>query len=459
MRSSSAPAGHGSCDRSTVATSRPSRSRRPVAPLRYGASHASSVRTSVATLQSGHGSPIGAMQELDALAEPDRVGGPSEHGELGRAHTLQERGDGCVAWCRRTALDCRGGSSRAGARRSRRDRPGATAHVSVRVSSSSSANTDTTSSASIAAPSRIRARSRLPSRSAATTNSSAASGSVSGSHAPDPVRSWNCPARRRPASRSGNASNSVAPEASTVDVAERVAVESDARPLGDVGRPVAQPLDGTTGRPDRAMPVPATTRTRIAMSAGTSSDRPRSTSRSSTIAASTHASGVGEAAIILARRGCTGRPEHLAAEVGEQAAVVERAELAEQGPGGGERLRRRAVDERQLLGFGVPCGELEGESGEVDLGDLGRPVRLAGAVLELAPQPVAGARAGSSGAPGPLVGRRPTRRHGREPRHPGPHVEARRPCEAAVDHDAHPLDRERRLGDVGGQDHPPATGR
>ena len=139
--------------------------------------------------------------------------------------------------------------------------------------------------------------------------------------------------------------------------------------------------------------------------------------------------------------------------------MVERAELAEQGPGRGERLRRGAVDERQLLGFGVPRGELEGEPGEVDLGDLGRTVRLAGAVLELAPQPVTRTGPGSTGAAGALVGRRPTRRHRREARHPGPHVEARRPSEAAVDHHAHSLDRERRLGDVGGQDHASATGR
>jgi hypothetical protein len=44
------------------------------------------------------------MQEVDAVAEPDRVGGPSEHGELGRPHALQESGDGCVSWRRRTAL-------------------------------------------------------------------------------------------------------------------------------------------------------------------------------------------------------------------------------------------------------------------------------------------------------------------------------------------------------------------
>ena len=104
MRSSSAPAGHGSCDRSTVATSSPSRSRRPVAPLRYGA------EPCVERPDEGGDAPVRprltdrAVQELDAFAEPDRVGGPSEHGELRGAHTLQERGDGCVAWCRRTAL-------------------------------------------------------------------------------------------------------------------------------------------------------------------------------------------------------------------------------------------------------------------------------------------------------------------------------------------------------------------
>jgi hypothetical protein len=108
--------------------------------------------------------------------------------------------------------------------------------------------------------------------------------------------------------------------------------------------------------------------------------------------------------------GCTGQAEHLPAEVGEQAAVVERTELGPAGSGGGVRLRRGAVDERQLLGFACPCRQFERESGEVDLGDLGRPVRLAGAVLE--PCSTAGStrRAGSSGPPGPLVGRCATRR-------------------------------------------------
>ncbi len=80
-------------------------------------------------------------------------------------------------------------------------------------------------------------------------------------------------------------------------------------------------------------------------------------------------------------------------------------------------------------------------------------------VLELAPQPVGDARLGTPGPPGALVGRRPARRHRGQPAHPGALVEARHPGQAGVDDDAHAGHRERRLGDVGGQHHPPAAGR
>ena len=122
-------------------------------------------------------------------------------------------------------------------------------------------------------------------------------------------------------------------------------------------------------------------------------------------------------------------------------------------------LGRRRVDERQLLGRRAPRGELEHEPGQVDLGDLGRPVGRAGAVLHPAPQPVGDARARPPGPPGALVGRVAADRHGRQPGHPGADVEARRPGQPAVDDDPHAVDGQRRLGDVGRQHDAAPAGR
>ena len=92
--------------------------------------------------------------------------------------------------------------------------------------------------------------------------------------------------------------------------------------------------------------------------------------------------------------------------------------------------------------------------------DLGGAVRRAAAVLDLRPQPVGDARLDASGPAGALVGRVAADRHRRQPGHAGRRVEARRPGEPAVDDDAHALDGQRRLGDVGRQhDAPPARRR
>ena len=62
---------------------------------------------------------------------------------------------------------------------------------------------------------------------------------------------------------------------------------------------------------------------------------------------------------------------------------------------------------RSSLGGRAPRGQLQRQTGEVDLGDLGLEVGPPRGVLELAPQPVGDAGLGASGATGALVGRGP----------------------------------------------------
>ncbi len=107
----------------------------------------------------------------------------------------------------------------------------------------------------------------------------------------------------------------------------------------------------------------------------------------------------------------------------------------------------------------APCRQLQHQPGQVDLADLGRPVARPGAVVDLAPQAVGDAGLGASRPPCSLIGRVPADRHGRQTGHAGADVEAGRPGQAAVDDDSHAFDRQRGLGDVGGQHDPPPPGR
>ena len=79
--------------------------------------------------------------------------------------------------------------------------------------------------------------------------------------------------------------------------------------------------------------------------------------------------------------------------------------------------------------------------------------------LDLAPEPVAHPRLGSPCTPGALVGRGAARRDRRESRHAGTRVEPRRPRQARVDHEPHPGNGQRRLGDVGREHDATTTGR
>ena len=143
---------------------------------------------------------------------------------------------------------------------------------------------------------------RLSSSSAATTKSAWASGSSSASHADVPVRSWNCPGRRRAASLSGNPASSSSPVrfGSTV-------VRSNWIPARRA-RSAARAASRRRARSARSSLVcPATRATRTPRSAGRSPGRPLRTSRSSTTAATMHARVDGTAATMRASRGCSGR--------------------------------------------------------------------------------------------------------------------------------------------------------
>ena len=129
---------------------------------------------------------------------------------------------------------------------------------------------------------------------------------------------------------------------------------------------------------------------------------PRSTSRSSSDggddAGQPALSASAAATTIRARRGCSGR-----ASIARPAAVGRPAASSAPRRRSSScaccmRARRWRIDEAQIAERGSPRGQLQGDAGQVDLGDLGLEVGPAGGVLELAPQPIGDARLGASGA-------------------------------------------------------------
>jgi hypothetical protein len=138
----------------------------------------------------------------------------------------------------------------------------------------------------------------------------------------------------------------------------------------------------------------------------------------------------------------------------EVAVGGERAELAQQLAGLGERRRGRRIEqpERGRIGH-APGGEVERERREVGLEDLGRRGRLEAALVLQAPQPQAQARPEPAGAAAALVGGGTRDARGDEAAHAGERLEARTAREARVHDDAHALDGERGLGDRGGEHH------
>ena len=198
-------------------------------------------------------------------------------------------------------------------------------------------------------------------------------------------------------------------------------------------------------------------------SAGSSSGRPRSTSRSSSSAARAQAIGpwpaAGRGRPPCGRAGgapggsAIARPASVTRAVG-----VEGPEVDEQLAGLGQRRGRRRVEERQVVGGGAPQRPARGPARPGRRLDLGRGEGPPVGVLALGPQPVGDARRGAPGPPGPLVGRGPRVRPGVQPGQPAAGVVAGAAHLAAVDHDPHAVDGEAGLGDVGGQ-HDPATAR
>ncbi len=152
-----------------------------------------------------------------------------------------------------------------------------------------------------------------------------------------------------------------------------------------------------------------------------------------------------------------GQGEHASAAIGDAAVVGERAQSLQQLDALLQCSRGRRVGPAQPVGGCAPSGEFQGQAAEVHLGDLGLQVGAAGAVLELAPQPVRRAGLGAAGAAGALVGRCSAGGDGGEAGHAGALVEAGHAGQARVHHHAHAVHGERRLGDVGAQHHPAAS--
>ena len=148
------------------------------------------------------------------------------------------------------------------------------------------------------------------------------------------------------------------------------------------------------------------------------------------------------------------RPASVTRSVG-----VERAEVVEQAPGNVERPARRRIQERQVVGRCAPHRQLERETREVDGDDLRIRVRPPSGLFHLGPEAVGHPRLGAPGAPGALVGRGPRVGPGAQSGEAAARVVARTADLAAVDDHPDALDREAGLGDVGGEDHPAATGR
>ena len=334
-------------------------------------------------------------------------------------------------------------------------------HVRTCWRSMSSPSEAINSAASMPAPMRTRALLRLPSRSAATMNCSLANGSVAATHAPLPVRIWNCPGcRRRTATRSGKARRKRRAGVFRSDVRE---VDVRVAAAGDVGRTIA---DATDVAPVGSIVVVVPTDNahskaevgRATRRLGRAARRVRRGSRRS------RRRGRGRrrraAITIRARRGM----QRVAPASLDRSTSVDR--LASSAPrrwssssaccsalAGGGSMNRRSLDRSS------PRRQFQRDTGEVDLGDLGLEVGATGGVLELAPQPIGDAGFGAPGPPRTLIGRRSAGADRREARHARAEIVSRHASQPGVDHDPHAADGQRRLGDVGAQHHSSPPGR
>ncbi len=135
------------------------------------------------------------------------------------------------------------------------------------------------------------------------------------------------------------------------------------------------------------------------------------------------------------------------------AALRERTKAGQERPRLGERRGGRRREKGEAFAIRSPEREFEREAGQIGRGDLGRREGGKSALLALRPEPVADAfRHAASAAPA-LFGLGPCHPFSDEPRHARSGVEPRPPRPPAIDDDADVLDRQRCLGDGGGEHH------
>ena len=126
-----------------------------------------------------------------------------------------------------------------------------------------------------------------------------------------------------------------------------------------------------------------------------------------------------------------------------------------------QRGARWRIEEGECRRIGdAPERAIERETGKIGGEDLRRGIGLKTAVRGLLPQAITNAGLGAPRAPASLIGVRPADADGLEPREADVGLVDRNAHEPAVDDDAHAFDRERRLGDRGGEhDLAPPRGR
>ena len=110
-----------------------------------------------------------------------------------------------------------------------------------------------------------------------------------------------------------------------------------------------------------------------------------------------------------------------------------------------------ASSQRSALASRSPHREVERQRREIGDADFRRRVRRETALRALAPQPVAHARRGAARAARALLGRRARDALHLEPVHAARRIEQAAPLEPRIDDDAHAVDGETGLGDVGGE--------
>ena len=119
-----------------------------------------------------------------------------------------------------------------------------------------------------------------------------------------------------------------------------------------------------------------------------------------------------------------------------------------------ERTGRRRIEPAQRGRLGhAGTGEFERERGEVRFEDLRHRAHRQRRLVALAPEPDAEARGDAARAAASLVGRCLRHARGLESCHAAPRRETRNAGESGVDHHAHVLQRDRRLGDRRRQHH------